>query len=359
LRLGADHGRPGDDRHQERADRKPDRAPRRFTGAGTPLNWFNASPASQTLVDPGQPVPGGLNGNPDDTSPGNSVTAKTELVGPVQLSTENLLFQEGTGLQLPVKVHLINPTLGESCYIGSDSDPIVLNLTTGMTSPPPPNTSVNGAFGDLEFVDEFTQITIGVLGLVDNAFSAPGANGCGSDGNLDAAVNAIVGLPSAAGHNTAILNGSSGLGLTPMVLASIPQVPGPFVIGDQNAAAGSKVTFWGAQWWRRNSLSGGPAPSSFKGLASQAPSNLSLPLQCGGWSANAGGSISPPATLAPYIPVIASSSITKSGSKISGDNVPEVTIVKTDPIAPSEKGRVPGRLTGTVIYQSGGLTCSP
>src|SRR5262249_23445237 len=31
-----------------------------FTGAGTPLNWFNASPASQTLVDPGQPVPGGL-----------------------------------------------------------------------------------------------------------------------------------------------------------------------------------------------------------------------------------------------------------------------------------------------------------
>src|SRR5262245_9941174 len=51
-----------------------------FTGASPNLIWFNASPASQTLVDPGQPVPGGLNGNPDDTSPGNSVTAQTELV---------------------------------------------------------------------------------------------------------------------------------------------------------------------------------------------------------------------------------------------------------------------------------------
>jgi hypothetical protein len=321
-----------------------------FTGAGTPLNWFNASPASQTLVDPGQPVPGGLNGNPDDTSPGNSVTAKTELVGPIMLSTENLLFQEGTGLQLPVKVHLINPTLGASCYIGSDSDPIVLNLTTGTTSPPPPNTPISGNFADLEFVDEFTQITVGVTDLVDNGFSAPVANGCGSGGNLDPAVNAIVGLPSAAGTNTAILNGSSALGLTPMVLASIPQVPGPFVIGDQNASIGSKVTFWGAKWSKRNSLSGGPAPSSFQGLASHAPSNLSLP-QCGGsWTANAGGSVLPPATLPPYIAVIASSSITKSGSKISGNNVPEVTIVRTDP-GYSPDPSTPG--TGTVIYQTG------
>jgi hypothetical protein len=315
-----------------------------FTGAGTPLNWFNASPASQTLVDPGQPVPGGLNGNPDDTSPANSVTAKTELVGPIQLSTENLLFQEGTGLQLPVKVHLINPVLGASCYIGSDSDPVVLSMTTGTTSPPPPNTPISGNFADLEFNDEFTNITIGVLDLVDNAFSAPGANGCGSGGNLDSAVGAIVGLPSAAGNNTAILNGSSALGLWNQVLASVSQVPGPFVIGDQNASIGSKVTFWGAQWSKRNSLSGGPAPSSFQGLATQAPSSLALP--CGGsWTANAGGSVLPPATLPPYIAVIASSSITRSGSKISGD-MPKVAIVKTDP-GYSPDPSTPG--TGTVV----------
>jgi hypothetical protein len=319
-----------------------------FTGAGTPLNWFNASPASQTLVDPGQPVPGGLNGNPDDTSPGNSVTAKTELVGPVMLSTENLLFQEGTGLQLPVKVHLINPTLGASCYIGSDSDPVVLSLTTGTTNPPPPNTPISGHFLDLEFNDSFTNITIGDLGLVDNAFSAPVANGCGSGGNLDPAVNAIVGLPSPAGTNTAILNGPSALGLYNQVLASVTQVPGPFVIGDQNADIGSKVTFWGAQWSKRNSLSGGPAPSSFQGLATHAPSSLALP--CGGsWTANAGGSVLPPATLPPYIAVIASSKITKSGAKISGD-VPRVAIVRTNP-GYSPDPSTPG--TGTVIDQYG------
>ena len=42
---------------------------------------------------------------------------------------------------------------------------------------------------------------------------------------------------------------------------------GFFVIGDGNAAVGSDVTFWGAQWWKSNVLGGGPAPASFKGFA--------------------------------------------------------------------------------------------
>lgn len=39
------------------------------------------------------------------------------------------------------------------------------------------------------------------------------------------------------------------------------------MIGDQNAAVGSTVTFWGAQWWLDNPLSTGLAPASFKGFA--------------------------------------------------------------------------------------------
>ena len=45
---------------------------------------------------------------------------------------------------------------------------------------------------------------------MDNAWSAPGAHGCGGfflEGLIDPAINAALGLPSAAGHNTAILNG--------------------------------------------------------------------------------------------------------------------------------------------------------
>ena len=40
---------------------------------------------------------------------------------------------------------------------------------------------------------------------------------------------------------------------------------GAFVIGDLSMSG--TVTFWGAQWWKANSLSGGSAPSSFKGFA--------------------------------------------------------------------------------------------
>src|SRR5581483_10438508 len=46
-----------------------------------------------------------------------------------------------------------------------------------------------------------------------------------------------------------------------------PGTGGAFVIGDGNAAFGSQVTFWGAQWWKDNTVSGGQAPPSFKGYA--------------------------------------------------------------------------------------------
>ena len=42
---------------------------------------------------------------------------------------------------------------------------------------------------------------------------------------------------------------------------------GMFVIGDGNMAAGSQVTYWGAQWWKDNALSQGAAPAGFKGYA--------------------------------------------------------------------------------------------
>src|SRR5205823_2233782 len=37
--------------------------------------------------------------------------------------------------------------------------------------------------------------------------------------------------------------------------------PVPFAIGNGNSANGTHVTFWGAQWWMLNTLSGGSAPA--------------------------------------------------------------------------------------------------
>jgi hypothetical protein len=122
-----------------------------------------------------------------------------------------------------------------------------------------------------------------------------------------------------------------------------PPTPTSFVIGDRSAVVGKKVTFWGAQWAKSNSLSGGSAPSSFKGYANAPSSN---PPACGGtWKSDPGNSSQPPNSVASFIKVIVSSKITQSGSTISG-NIPETAVIKTDPgYAPN-----PGHAgTGTVV----------
>jgi len=141
------------------------------------------------------------------------VTATTELVAnekdPVFLDEPNLLGEEGTALQEPVRVHLKNPLLGESCYIGSEASPILLHLTTGTTSPPSPNKPISGKTGYFEEPEE-AVLELRENSLVDNSFSVPTAEGCGGFFSflIDPLVDAKLGLPSAAGNNTAILNGN-------------------------------------------------------------------------------------------------------------------------------------------------------
>jgi hypothetical protein len=119
---------------------------------------------------------------------------------------------------------------------------------------------------------------------------------------------------------------------------------GSFVIGDKNAATGTSVTFWGAQWWKLNSLSGGSGPSSLKGFAE----NPATPICEAGWSTDPGNSTPPPAGPLPeYMGVIVSSKITKSGSQISGDT-PHIVVVKTDPGYQPNPGHAG---TGTVVAQ--------
>ena len=115
-----------------------------------------------------------------------------------------------------------------------------------------------------------------------------------------------------------------------------------FVVGDQSAAMGAHVTFWGAQWWKLNSLSGGTAPASFKGFA-----NDLTEAKCGSsWTTDPGNSSDPPEGPLPgLIEAIAASNITKSGRIISGD-VTAVVLIATDP----GYGPNPGHAgTGTVV----------
>jgi hypothetical protein len=118
---------------------------------------------------------------------------------------------------------------------------------------------------------------------------------------------------------------------------------GNFVIGDENATVGTAVTFWGAQWWKDNALSGGAAPASFKGFAN----SFESPPVCGApWTTDPGNSSDPPAGPLPEtIEVIVASHITKSGRTISGDTA-KVVLVATDPGYQGNPGH-PG--TGTVV----------
>ena len=135
---------------------------------------------------------------------------KNGAASSIQINLANLLNAEGTALQLPVKVHLENPLFGEKCYVGSNSAPIVLPLTTGTTSPPAPNKPIKGNVGELSFSPEGTILTVNKNSLVNNSFAAPSTNGCGGifEFLIGPIVNSSLGVPSAAGHNTAILNGT-------------------------------------------------------------------------------------------------------------------------------------------------------
>lgn len=150
------------------------------------------------------------------------VTATTELVGTPTLSIPAAISGQGTALGLPVRVHLENVFLGSNCYVGSTSHPITVDLTTGTTSPPPPNQPITGSPGELELKNGGALIIDKNNSFVNNSFAAPEAEGCGGIFSflIDPAVDAEIGLPSTAGHNTAILNGTQEIAAATAVKAS-------------------------------------------------------------------------------------------------------------------------------------------
>ena len=124
---------------------------------------------------------------------------------------------------------------------------------------------------------------------------------------------------------------------------------GAFVLGDNTVAgAGSgTVTWWSDSWSLLDSVSGGPAPASFKGFAgtvtlpTTSPANL-----CGTTFSTRPGNSAPPTSSVPsYMGVLVASSVTKSGSTINGTWA-KIVVVKTDPGYQPNPGH-PG--TGTIV----------
>jgi hypothetical protein len=195
------------------------------------ISPFFAATNGITLSKAPQNVPGGLLGIvPEASSPAlvkalikffleNSLTgvnSTLELAKPateIRVSENNLAAEEGVALKMPVKVHLENPFLGKNCFVGSSTSPITWNLTTGTTAPPAPNKAITGKAGFIEFLEEGSIAFDKEATLVDNAWSAPTATGCG--GILSFLVTPIINAQlgtTTAGHNTAILNNEIYIG---------------------------------------------------------------------------------------------------------------------------------------------------
>jgi hypothetical protein len=160
-----------------------------------------------------QKVPGGVIGLTGLTwlleffgSDALTLYAETELAGTPSKFTISTVT-------IPIKVHLTTPSgvLGSTCYIGSNTSPITLNLTTGTTSPPAPNKPITGKEPEVSFdALEILHLKNGIY--VDNSFSAPGASGCVLKLfgfipiSLNGFVNSQSGLPAPAGTNEAVQN---------------------------------------------------------------------------------------------------------------------------------------------------------
>jgi hypothetical protein len=187
----------------------PNASPSQFTGGVLP-----PADGKELVVSP-EFVPGGLLkalGCPSSTPgveklcreatlPGETTVVKAlvQSAGPIT----NFSPLPTTWTQ-PVMIKLINPLLGNECYIGSVDNPIVLNPSVSGTLGilPDPNPRFPSAA-----VLEQTNAT-----ATDDTFSVPIVTGCGPGGAgniaIDLAIDSSDGLPSASGNNSLVLYGN-------------------------------------------------------------------------------------------------------------------------------------------------------
>ncbi len=114
-----------------------------------------------------------------------------------------------------IKLQLINPLLGNNCYIGSNNNPIVVNPQLSIAPggqlivEHDPNPAKHP---DTEVLD-ITKAT-----AADSTFTAPGVTGCGPGGlgnvAVDEALDTSAGVPSASGANSLALTGAFGIAAT-------------------------------------------------------------------------------------------------------------------------------------------------
>jgi len=180
--------------------------------------YTTVAPGSGAVIGDSVEIPGGLLGLmcPSNipvisdicrqavNSPLNKVTATIQSAGAP--TGFNLAAGVGTGqpiITLPVKVKLDNVFLGSNCYIGSNSNPILLK-PANLARPTAKVVRFN-ADGTANTTGEMGYLSVSGAAQGDSTFAVPRASGCGLLGILSGAVDLKQGLPSPAGSNSLVL----------------------------------------------------------------------------------------------------------------------------------------------------------
>lgn len=277
---------------------------------GTPLgaDQLNAV-IVPTGVTNGSPIGAVTYTPPADTilNAGNNQTLKV-VVG----ETDNYLPASRT-----VAINVVNAastiTILAPAFVAQGGNVTIAAVLTGVG---------NSALGNQPLT-----LSIGAGTTKQNCTATTGADGAASCviTNINQPLGPNLPVNAAfAGNNNYL---ASSAQTTTLVFAYAGGNGAAFVISDNNAVLNQKVNFWGAQWFRNNSAMGDSSLSSFKGFANR---STTVPVWIGAtWSSEGGNSSNPPAAVPLYMAVIASNSISKSGSTISG-NVVRIVILKTD-----------------------------
>ena len=193
------------------------------TGAETFVGPENGE---ETLTKTVLKVPGGLSGIKFSSFPEPlklrwrepnfdrklELFATIELVGKPGISRSNLLNQEGTALELPIRIRLTNNfrnpegkgLLSEECFIGSPAEPIVQHLTSGTSG------AITGKVGELEFNEAFTFVIVRNNLVVDGTYPVPASTGCGGANSaiVNSEISRILELPRATEQSTTEIEGT-------------------------------------------------------------------------------------------------------------------------------------------------------
>jgi hypothetical protein len=218
----------------------------------------------------------------------------------------------GTSTSVTAPVTVADAPLHSTCAAAAVS-PQAFNGKTATFTDEDPNGATSDYTVSIDWGDTHTSGGT-VTGPVSGTFTVSGTHTYTSTG------------PETIKTTITDHNESTTATCTTLIFAFAPG-RGAFVIGNGNSTVNSAVNFWGPQWSKNNSLSGGAAPAAFKGYAL----NPATP-SCGtNWSTDPGNSAPPPAGPLPaYMGVIVTSSVSQSGSQISG-NTPRIVVVQTDP----------------------------